>query len=110
MAVRDAVRRSQKDRTMDPTYGSNRPPLARPDALVTAIAFSTSLAGAVLAGVLHPAAGLAVLAVGLMGALSIHHVLWRAEEEEIAAFAPGPPLEIESTVVNGARIYPARRA
>jgi len=94
---------------MDPTYGSNGPPLARPDALVTGIAFSTSLAGAVLAGVLHPAAGLAVLAVGLMGALGIHHVLWRAEEDEIAAFAPRP-LDVESTVVHGARVYPARRA
>lgn len=89
---------------MTSTYGSNLPPLARPAALVTGIAFGTELIGAVVAGLVHPAAGLGALVVGLMGALCIQHILWLAEEGDWSgAYA----YEVESS--RDGNVLPARR-
>jgi hypothetical protein len=95
---------------MAQTYLSNRPPVARPTMLVTGISFGTSLLGAVLAGAAHPVAGLGVLTVGLLSALGIHHLLWLSDEAESAEMAPQPPVEVETTIPQGANVYPARRA
>lgn len=94
---------------MTQSYGRNSPMISRPTMAVTGISFSTTLLGAVIAGMAHPVAGLGVLSVGLLGALGIHHMLWRAEEDEAAALAPQPPVEVDMTP-RGANVYSARRA
>ena len=91
---------------MTQPYGTNHPPIVSPNALVTGIAFSTSLVGAVIAGAGHPVAGLGVLAVSLLGALGIHHILWLAEEREATLMTPEAPVDPKVLRARRARVYP----
>lgn len=57
------------------------------DATASALAFLFAALSAVLAGAAAPGAGLGVLALGLLGVVTIDHASWRRHEKQLAEAA-----------------------